>query len=122
MPPKMPRLDDLLALLEVSFAPETPGETATKAELEAQARLPLLSFPPPHLLLQRPVVAVLSGFFDLPPPFCSTCGHFWPEERAVHTIRLQTTLRVPPVPVPRPVHLPTSTFSFLQRLPATPRS
>ncbi|KAI1064450.1 hypothetical protein LB506_007894 [Fusarium annulatum] len=37
MPPKMPRLDDLLALLEVYFAPETgvlPGGTATKAELD----------------------------------------------------------------------------------------
>ncbi|KAF5702596.1 hypothetical protein FMUND_13410 [Fusarium mundagurra] len=39
MPPKMPRLDDLLALLEVYFAPERgtpPGGTATKAELEVQ--------------------------------------------------------------------------------------
>ncbi|KAG5802339.1 hypothetical protein H9Q71_013074 [Fusarium xylarioides] len=37
MPPKMPRLDDLLALLEVYFAPETgvlPGGTATRAELD----------------------------------------------------------------------------------------
>ncbi|KAF5532182.1 hypothetical protein FMEXI_12579 [Fusarium mexicanum] len=50
MPPKMPRLDDLLALLEVFFAPERgalPGGTATKAELEVQVRLPLLSFSSP---------------------------------------------------------------------------
>ncbi|KAF5574620.1 benzoate 4-monooxygenase cytochrome P450, partial [Fusarium pseudoanthophilum] len=37
MPPKMPRFDDLLVLLEVFFAPERgvlPGGTATKAELD----------------------------------------------------------------------------------------
>ncbi|CZR44757.1 uncharacterized protein FPRO_14509 [Fusarium proliferatum ET1] len=86
MPPKMPRLDDLLALLEVYFAPEMgvlPGRTATKAELEAQLRPPLVfvllpissispipasNLPPPHWL-DRPsslVIAVLSGFFGPP--------------------------------------------------------
>ncbi|SCV48196.1 uncharacterized protein FFB14_10247 [Fusarium fujikuroi] len=63
MPPKMPRLDDLLALLEVYFAPEMgvlPGGTATKAELEAQLRPP-----PVFILLPNP---------RLPPPAAALGG------------------------------------------------
>ncbi|KAF5600483.1 hypothetical protein FPANT_2357 [Fusarium pseudoanthophilum] len=66
MPPKMPRLNNLLALLELSFAPETPGGTATKAELEVQVHLPLLSYSssspsPPHLLFSPLVAAAFAA-------------------------------------------------------------
>lgn len=69
------RLDDLLALLEVYFAPEKeapPGGTATKAELEALGRLPLLSslpHPPPHLLLPTPVAAAFAAALGGPAVF-----------------------------------------------------
>ncbi|RKL38430.1 hypothetical protein BFJ72_g7241 [Fusarium proliferatum] len=86
MPLKMPRLDDLLALLEappLSGAKKVLGGTATKAELEAQLRPPLVfvllpissisPIPASHLPLppwaDRPsslVVTVLSGFFGPP--------------------------------------------------------